>query len=69
MTGMYSLQMLSLFHSLQSLSFQKLAIEARLGGRSTSMVPPGQSFLSQQRQVTNATRRTLSVSVPATTAN
>uniref|UniRef100_A0A8C8M0Q5 Uncharacterized protein n=1 Tax=Oncorhynchus tshawytscha TaxID=74940 RepID=A0A8C8M0Q5_ONCTS len=66
---MYSLQMLSLFHSLQSLSFQKLAIEARLGGRSTSMVPPGQSFLSQQRQVTNVTRRTLSVSVPATTAN
>ncbi|XP_023859772.1 protein Hook homolog 1 [Salvelinus sp. IW2-2015] len=53
----------------KSLSFQKLAIEARLGGRSTSMVPPGQSFLSQQRQVTNATRRTLSVSVPATTAN
>uniref|UniRef100_A0A674EVV3 Hook microtubule-tethering protein 1 n=1 Tax=Salmo trutta TaxID=8032 RepID=A0A674EVV3_SALTR len=53
----------------KSLSFQKLAIEARLGGRSTSMVPPGQSFLSQQRQVTNTTRRTLSVSVPATTAN
>uniref|UniRef100_A0A8C8HMQ7 Calponin-homology (CH) domain-containing protein n=1 Tax=Oncorhynchus tshawytscha TaxID=74940 RepID=A0A8C8HMQ7_ONCTS len=53
----------------KSLSFQKLAIEARLGGRSTSMVPPGQSFLSQQRQVTNVTRRTLSVSVPATTAN
>uniref|UniRef100_A0A8C7T5G5 Hook microtubule-tethering protein 1 n=1 Tax=Oncorhynchus mykiss TaxID=8022 RepID=A0A8C7T5G5_ONCMY len=52
-----------------SLSFQKLAIEARLGGRSTSMVPPGQSFLSQQRQVTNATRRTLSVSMPATTSN
>uniref|UniRef100_A0A8C7W547 Hook microtubule-tethering protein 1 n=1 Tax=Oncorhynchus mykiss TaxID=8022 RepID=A0A8C7W547_ONCMY len=49
--------------------FQKLAIEARLGGRSTSMVPPGQSFLSQQRQVTNATRRTLSVSMPATTSN
>uniref|UniRef100_A0A8C7W3W4 Hook microtubule-tethering protein 1 n=1 Tax=Oncorhynchus mykiss TaxID=8022 RepID=A0A8C7W3W4_ONCMY len=53
----------------KSLSFQKLAIEARLGGRSTSMVPPGQSFLSQQRQVTNATRRTLSVSMPATTSN
>uniref|UniRef100_A0A3P8ZY25 Hook microtubule-tethering protein 1 n=1 Tax=Esox lucius TaxID=8010 RepID=A0A3P8ZY25_ESOLU len=52
----------------KSLSFQKLAIEARLGGRSTSMMPPGQSFLSQQRQVTNATRRALSVSVPATTA-
>uniref|UniRef100_A0A674EWQ4 Hook microtubule-tethering protein 1 n=1 Tax=Salmo trutta TaxID=8032 RepID=A0A674EWQ4_SALTR len=52
-----------------TLSQEKLAIEARLGGRSTSMVPPGQSFLSQQRQVTNTTRRTLSVSVPATTAN
>uniref|UniRef100_A0A673ZAG9 Hook microtubule-tethering protein 1 n=1 Tax=Salmo trutta TaxID=8032 RepID=A0A673ZAG9_SALTR len=51
----------------KSLSFQKLAIEARLGGRSTSMVPPGQSFLTQQRQVTNAARRNLSVSVPATT--
>ncbi|KAJ7992921.1 hypothetical protein DPEC_G00267090 [Dallia pectoralis] len=51
-----------------SLNFQKLAIEARLGGRSTSMVPPGQSFLSQQRQVTNATRRAFSVSVPSTNA-
>uniref|UniRef100_A0A4W5NKT4 Hook microtubule-tethering protein 1 n=1 Tax=Hucho hucho TaxID=62062 RepID=A0A4W5NKT4_9TELE len=51
----------------KSLSFQKLAIEARLGGCSTSMVPPGQSFLTQQRQVTNAARRNLSVSVPATT--
>ncbi|XP_052337127.1 protein Hook homolog 1-like [Oncorhynchus keta] len=51
----------------KSLSFQKLAIEGRLGGRSTSMVPPGQSFLTQQRQVTNAARRNLSVSVPATT--
>ncbi|CAB1331977.1 unnamed protein product [Coregonus sp. 'balchen'] len=51
----------------KSLSFQKLAIKARLGGRSTSMVPPAQSFLTQQHQVTNATRRTLSVSMPATT--
>uniref|UniRef100_A0A8C7G053 Hook microtubule tethering protein 1 n=1 Tax=Oncorhynchus kisutch TaxID=8019 RepID=A0A8C7G053_ONCKI len=51
----------------KSLSFQKLAIEARLGGRSISMVPPVQSFLTQQRQVTNAARRNLSVSVPATT--
>uniref|UniRef100_A0A8C8GVU2 Calponin-homology (CH) domain-containing protein n=1 Tax=Oncorhynchus tshawytscha TaxID=74940 RepID=A0A8C8GVU2_ONCTS len=51
----------------KSLSLQKLAIEARLGGRSTSIVPPVQSFLTQQRQVTNAARRKLSVSVPATT--
>ncbi|XP_071751794.1 protein Hook homolog 1 [Centroberyx gerrardi] len=52
----------------KSLSFQKLAIESRLGGRASSLVPPGQSFLSQQRQVTNATRRALSISVPATTS-
>ncbi|KAL1022535.1 hypothetical protein UPYG_G00028990 [Umbra pygmaea] len=52
----------------KSLSFQKQAMEARLGSPSTSMVPLGQSFLSQQRQVTNATRRALSVSVQATTA-
>ncbi|XP_030627393.1 protein Hook homolog 1 [Chanos chanos] len=48
----------------KSLNFQKLAIESRLGGRANSLVPPGQSFLAQQRQVTNA-RRTMSVNVPA----
>uniref|UniRef100_A0A4W4FUX9 Calponin-homology (CH) domain-containing protein n=1 Tax=Electrophorus electricus TaxID=8005 RepID=A0A4W4FUX9_ELEEL len=51
----------------KSLNFQKLAIESRLTGRSNSLVPPGQSFLAQQRQVTNA-RRTLSISVPATSS-
>ncbi|KAG5849996.1 protein Hook homolog 1 isoform X1 [Anguilla anguilla] len=49
----------------KSLSFQKLAIESRLAGRSSSsIVPPGQSFLAQQRQVTNA-RRPVSVNAPA----
>ncbi|KAJ8277869.1 hypothetical protein GJAV_G00081050 [Gymnothorax javanicus] len=49
----------------KSLTFQKLAIESRLAGRAaSSIVPPGQSFLAQQRQVTNA-RRTVSVNVPA----
>ncbi|KAM3875978.1 protein Hook homolog 1 [Diretmus argenteus] len=52
----------------KSLNYQKLAIESRLAGRASSLVPPGQSFLSQQRQVTNATRRALSISVPATTS-
>ncbi|KAM6962900.1 protein Hook homolog 1 [Aplochiton taeniatus] len=51
----------------KSLNFQKLAMESRLGGCTTSLVPPGQSFLSQQRQVTNAQRRTVSVNVPSTT--
>ncbi|KAG7487704.1 hypothetical protein MATL_G00026210 [Megalops atlanticus] len=52
----------------KSLSFQKLAIESRLAGRNaTSLVPPGQSFLAQQRQVTNA-RRTVSVNVPASSS-
>uniref|UniRef100_A0A667XBF2 Hook microtubule-tethering protein 1 n=1 Tax=Myripristis murdjan TaxID=586833 RepID=A0A667XBF2_9TELE len=36
----------------KSLNFQKLAIESRLGGRASSLVPPGQSFLAQQRQLT-----------------
>ncbi|CAL1592870.1 unnamed protein product [Knipowitschia caucasica] len=49
----------------KSLSFQKLAIESRLGGRASPLLGPGQSFLSQQRQVANAPRRTLSVNVPA----
>lgn len=49
----------------KSLNFQKMAIESRLSGRSNSLIPPGQSFLSQQRQVTNA-RRTMSINVPAT---
>ncbi|XP_043075236.1 protein Hook homolog 1 [Puntigrus tetrazona] len=51
----------------KSLSFQKMAIESRLSGRSNSLVPPGQSFLAQQRQVTNA-RRTMSINVPATSS-
>ncbi|KAM7388494.1 hypothetical protein PAMP_024664 [Pampus punctatissimus] len=51
----------------KSLSFQKLAIESRLG-RTSSMLSPGQSFLSQQRQVSNAPRRALSISMPATTS-
>uniref|UniRef100_A0A673GEZ8 Protein Hook homolog 1 n=1 Tax=Sinocyclocheilus rhinocerous TaxID=307959 RepID=A0A673GEZ8_9TELE len=48
----------------KSLNFQKMAIESRLSGRSNSILPPGQSFLAQQRQVTNA-RRTMSVNMPA----
>uniref|UniRef100_A0A671W4B1 Hook microtubule-tethering protein 1 n=1 Tax=Sparus aurata TaxID=8175 RepID=A0A671W4B1_SPAAU len=52
----------------KSLSFQKLAVESRLGGCTSSMVSPSQSFLSQQRQVSNAPRRALSISVPATTS-
>lgn len=49
----------------KSLNFQKLAIESRLGGRAAPMLAPGQSFLSQQRQVSNASRRTLSMTMPA----
>ncbi|KAK2835782.1 hypothetical protein Q5P01_016266 [Channa striata] len=52
----------------KSLSFQKLAIESRLSGRTSSVLSPGQSFLSQQRQVSNAPRRALSISVPGTTS-
>ncbi|XP_049911341.1 protein Hook homolog 1 [Epinephelus moara] len=52
----------------KSLSFQKLAIESRLGGCTSSVLSPGQSFLSQQRQVSNAPRRALSISMPATTS-
>ncbi|XP_077390670.1 protein Hook homolog 1 isoform X2 [Festucalex cinctus] len=48
----------------KSLSFQKLAIESRLGGRAGSSLSAGQSFLSQQRQVSNAPHRPLSISVP-----
>lgn len=51
----------------KSLNFQKMAIESRLKGLSNSIVPPGQSFLAQQRQVTNA-RRTTSINVPATSS-
>uniref|UniRef100_A0A672KNN1 Protein Hook homolog 1-like n=1 Tax=Sinocyclocheilus grahami TaxID=75366 RepID=A0A672KNN1_SINGR len=51
----------------KSLNFQKIAIESRLSGRSNSLVPPGQSFLAQQRQVTNA-RRTMSINMPATSS-
>ncbi|XP_061593785.1 protein Hook homolog 1 [Cololabis saira] len=49
----------------KSLNFQKVAIESRLGGCTSSVLSPGRSFLSQQRQVSNAPRRTSSVSVPA----
>ncbi|XP_034002759.1 protein Hook homolog 1 [Trematomus bernacchii] len=52
----------------KSLGFQKLAMEARLGGCTSSVLTPGQSFLSQQRQVSNAPRRPLSISVPAATS-
>uniref|UniRef100_A0A3Q3J9T1 Calponin-homology (CH) domain-containing protein n=1 Tax=Monopterus albus TaxID=43700 RepID=A0A3Q3J9T1_MONAL len=48
------------------LNFQKLAFESRLGGLSSPLLAPGQSFLSQQRQVSNAPRRALSISMPAT---
>ncbi|KAM4548184.1 protein Hook homolog 1 [Odontesthes bonariensis] len=52
----------------KSLNFQKLGIESRLGGRTPSMLSPGQSFLTQQRQVSNAPRRASAVSVPASTS-
>ncbi|CAN9500609.1 unnamed protein product [Ophioblennius macclurei] len=48
----------------KSLNFQKMAIESRLGGRAASM-----SFLSQQRQVSNAPRQALPISVPATSTS
>ncbi|KAK3516502.1 hypothetical protein QTP70_019886 [Hemibagrus guttatus] len=51
----------------KSLNFHKLAIESRLSGCSNSLVPPGQSFLAQQRQVTNA-RRTMSINVAASSS-
>lgn len=65
--------LLPLLHSVssfctQSLNFQKLAIESRLGGCTASMLSPGQSFLTQQRQISNAPRRALSISMPATTS-
>uniref|UniRef100_A0A3Q3MTC5 Hook microtubule-tethering protein 1 n=1 Tax=Mastacembelus armatus TaxID=205130 RepID=A0A3Q3MTC5_9TELE len=46
-----------------NMKMQCLAIESRLGGRT-----PGQSFLSQQRQVSNASHQLLSISLPATTS-
>uniref|UniRef100_A0A8C3A008 Hook microtubule-tethering protein 1 n=1 Tax=Cyclopterus lumpus TaxID=8103 RepID=A0A8C3A008_CYCLU len=46
----------------------KLAIESRLGGSASSARSPGQSFLSQQRQVSNAPRRALSINAPAATS-
>ncbi|XP_034737542.1 protein Hook homolog 1 isoform X1 [Etheostoma cragini] len=52
----------------KSLNFQKLAIESRLSGCTSSVLSPSQSFLSQQRQVSNAPRRALSISMPATTS-
>ncbi|KAM9831510.1 protein Hook homolog 1 [Neosynchiropus ocellatus] len=51
----------------KSLTFQKLAMESRLTGRAGALLSPGQSFLSQQRQVSNAPRRTLSMTTPAAT--
>ncbi|XP_076134258.1 protein Hook homolog 1 isoform X2 [Alosa pseudoharengus] len=51
----------------KSLNFQKLAIESRLGARSNSLCPSGQSFLAQQRQVTNS-RRTVSVNASASSS-
>ncbi|XP_031724335.1 protein Hook homolog 1 isoform X1 [Anarrhichthys ocellatus] len=53
----------------KSLNFQKLAIESRLGGCTSSVLSPGQSFLSQQRQVSNTPRQALSSTVPAATSN
>uniref|UniRef100_A0AAY4DDX6 Calponin-homology (CH) domain-containing protein n=1 Tax=Denticeps clupeoides TaxID=299321 RepID=A0AAY4DDX6_9TELE len=55
------------YNKVRILSFQKMAIESRLGGRTNSLVPSGQSFLAQQRQVTNA-RRAMSINVPATSS-
>ncbi|XP_056271488.1 protein Hook homolog 1 [Pseudoliparis swirei] len=53
----------------KSLNFQKLAIESRLGGGSaSSALSPGQSFLSQQRQVSNAPRRALFINASAATS-
>ncbi|XP_037105541.1 protein Hook homolog 1 isoform X1 [Syngnathus acus] len=52
----------------KSLNFQRLAIESRLSGRASPVLSPGQSFLSQQRQVSNAPRRALFVSVPSATS-
>uniref|UniRef100_A0A672J051 Hook microtubule-tethering protein 1 n=1 Tax=Salarias fasciatus TaxID=181472 RepID=A0A672J051_SALFA len=48
----------------KSLSFQKLAMESRLGGCAAST-----SFLSQQRQVSNAPRQALPINVPATSTS
>ncbi|KAI4892539.1 hypothetical protein NFI96_024703 [Prochilodus magdalenae] len=64
---LYSLYITALVVYNSSLNFQKMAMESRLGGRSNSLVPPGQSFLAQQRQVTNV-RRSVSISVPATSS-
>uniref|UniRef100_A0A1A7X317 Hook homolog 1 n=4 Tax=Iconisemion striatum TaxID=60296 RepID=A0A1A7X317_9TELE len=52
----------------KSLSFQKLAIESRLASRTPSALSPTQSFLSHQRQVSNAPRRAASISVPTATS-
>ncbi|XP_051951813.1 protein Hook homolog 1 [Xyrauchen texanus] len=51
----------------KSMNFQKMAIESRLTGRSNSLVPPGQSFLAQQRQVTNV-RHAMSINVPTSSS-
>ncbi|XP_037554137.1 protein Hook homolog 1 [Nematolebias whitei] len=52
----------------KSLSFQKLAMETRLASRTSSGLSPSHSFLSQQRQVSNAPRRTASINVPTSTS-
>lgn len=54
---------------LQSLTLQKLGMEARLVGSSGACRDgPGRSFLAQQRHVTN-TRRNLTVKVPGATSD
>ncbi|XP_040040570.2 protein Hook homolog 1 [Gasterosteus aculeatus] len=52
----------------KSLNFQKLALESRLGGCPASARPPTPSFLSQQRHVSNAPRRALSISATSATS-
>ncbi|XP_043942735.1 protein Hook homolog 1-like [Protopterus annectens] len=49
----------------KSLAFQRAAIESRLGRKNPNAIPSTQSFLTQQRQVTNS-GRSLSVAIPAT---
>ncbi|KAL6107461.1 hook1 [Pungitius sinensis] len=52
----------------KSLNFQKLAVESRLSGCTSSAYPPTPSFLSQQRHVSNAPRRALSISATSATS-
>lgn len=54
---------------LQSVTLQKLGMEARLVGSSGACRDgPGRSFLAQQRHVTN-TRRNISVKVQGATSD